>query len=91
MTFRVVSVRVGYGSGRVDFGSTNFWLNTLVTPKQATLWKISGRVWFGSGQFGFRVRFRVSIFRVSGRVGYGSGPFGSGFGSRVSFARSNLT
>ena len=36
-------------SGRVDFGSTNFWSNTLVTPKQATLWKISGRVWFGSG------------------------------------------
>jgi len=32
-----LSVWVGYGSVRVNFGSINFWSNTLFIAKQATL------------------------------------------------------
>ena len=81
-------------SGRVWFGSGRFRVNQFLI-KYARNVKTSnfvenfgsGMVRVGSGQFGFRVRFRVSIFRVSGRVC--SGSFGSGFGSHVNFARSN--
>ena len=40
-----------FGSGMVRFGSTNFWSNAPVMLKQATLYKISDRIWFGSGPF----------------------------------------
>ena len=57
-----------FGSGRVWFGSGRFRVNQFLV-KYARNAKTSNFVEnFGSGQFGFRVRFRVSIFRVSGWV-----------------------
>ena len=57
-----------FSLGRVWFGSGRFRVNQILV-KYARHAKTSNFVEnFGSGQFGFRVHFLVSVFRMSGRV-----------------------